>query len=56
MQNAKTTGDELRGYYAARLAIEEEYAKKLLALAKKPLGSAEQGTLRMSLDLSLIHI
>lgn len=51
MQNAKTTGDELKAYYSARMAIEEEYAKKLLALGKKPLGSAEQGTLKMSLDV-----
>ena len=34
----------------ARAAIEEEYARKLLALGRKPLGSAEAGTLRSSLD------
>ena len=34
----------------ARAAIEEEYARKLLALCRKPLGSAEGGTLRASLD------
>ena len=36
--------------FAARAAIEEEYAKKLLALGRKPLGSSEAGTLRASLD------
>jgi hypothetical protein len=34
----------------ARATIEEEYARKLLALARKPLGSHEAGTLRTSLD------
>ena len=31
--------------------MEEEYSRKLLSLARKPLGSAEGGTLRMSLDI-----
>lgn len=35
---------------AARAAIEDEYARKLLALCRKPLGSCEAGTLRASLD------
>lgn len=35
----------------ARAAIEDEYARKLLNLARKPLGSSEAGTLRMSLDV-----
>lgn len=34
----------------ARAAIEDEYARKLLALCRKPLGSHEMGTLRASLD------
>ena len=34
----------------ARAAIEEEYARKLLNLCRKPLGSQETGTLRMSMD------
>jgi Fes/CIP4, and EFC/F-BAR homology domain len=50
MQNAKTTCDELKSFYAARAAIEEDYARKLTQLSRKPLGSAEQGTLRASLD------
>jgi len=36
---------------SARAAIEDEYARKMLALARKPLGSSEAGTLRMSLDV-----
>jgi hypothetical protein len=51
MHNAKITSDELKSFYTARAKIEEEYAKSLLALARKPLGSVEGGTLRMSLDV-----
>ncbi|KAF2863850.1 hypothetical protein K470DRAFT_261838 [Piedraia hortae CBS 480.64] len=51
MQSAKVTGDELKAFYTARAQLEEEYARKLLQLAKKPLGSCESGTLRMSLDV-----
>ncbi|KAF2226334.1 hypothetical protein BDZ85DRAFT_229596 [Elsinoe ampelina] len=51
MHNAKVTGDELKAFYTARGQIEEEYARKLLNLARKPLGSSESGTLRMSLDV-----
>jgi hypothetical protein len=35
----------------ARAAIEDEYARKLLALCRKPLGSGDTGTLRGSLDI-----
>ena len=34
-----------------RAAIEDEYARKMLALCRKPLGSSEAGTLRASLDV-----
>ena len=51
MHSAKVTGNELKDFYHARAALEEDYAKKLLALARKPLGSSEAGTLRMSLDV-----
>lgn len=44
---SETTDPEI----AARTAIEDEYARKLLTLARKPLGSSEAGTLRMSLDV-----
>lgn len=36
--------------YTARAAIEDEYARKLLILCRKALGSSESGTLRASLD------
>lgn len=36
--------------YTARAAIEDEYARKLLILCRKALGSSESGTLRTSLD------
>jgi hypothetical protein len=35
----------------ARSALEDEYARKLLALSRKPLGSQETGTLRVSMDV-----
>ncbi|KAF2843089.1 hypothetical protein M501DRAFT_985233 [Patellaria atrata CBS 101060] len=51
MHNAKVTCDELKSFYTARAAIEDEYSRKLLNLSRKPLGSSEAGTLRMSLDV-----
>ncbi|KAI9734336.1 MAG: hypothetical protein M1834_002442 [Cirrosporium novae-zelandiae] len=51
MHNAKVTCDELKSFYSARAALEDEYSKKLLALSKKPLGSVETGTLRSSMDV-----
>ncbi|OJD40025.1 cell division control protein [Diplodia corticola] len=51
MHSAKVTGDELKSFYTARAHIEEEYARKLLNLSRKPLGSSEAGTLKMSLDV-----
>lgn len=52
MQSARTTCDEVKAFYSARAALEEDYAKKLLSLSRKPLGSTEQGTLRASLDVA----
>ncbi|KFZ09168.1 hypothetical protein V502_08899 [Pseudogymnoascus sp. VKM F-4520 (FW-2644)] len=51
MHNAKQTCDELKAFYNARSSLEEEYARKLLALSRKPLGSQESGTLRASMDV-----
>lgn len=35
----------------ARASIEDEYARKLMSLSRKSLGSQEMGTLRLSLDV-----
>ncbi len=35
----------------ARASIEDEYARKMVALCRKPLGSSEAGTVRASLDV-----
>lgn len=50
MHAAKQTCDELRSFYVARASIEDEYARKLLSLCRKSLGSQETGSLRTSLD------
>ncbi|KAK3381595.1 hypothetical protein B0H63DRAFT_476148 [Podospora didyma] len=51
MHAAKQTCDEMRSFYSARASIEDEYARKLLSLCRKPLGSQEMGTLKTSLDV-----
>lgn len=50
MAAAKQTNDELRSFYAARASIEDDYARKLMSLCRKSLGSHEMGTLKTSLD------
>ncbi|ROT43347.1 hypothetical protein SODALDRAFT_342398 [Sodiomyces alkalinus F11] len=50
MQAAKQTCDELKSFYSARASLEDEYARKILSLCRKPLGSQEMGSLRTSLD------
>ncbi|KAL4810427.1 hypothetical protein BDV18DRAFT_57352 [Aspergillus unguis] len=50
MHAAKTSCDELKTWYNIRAAIEDEYARKLLTLCRKPLGSNESGSLRASFD------
>ncbi|KAK9467748.1 hypothetical protein V1512DRAFT_259970 [Lipomyces arxii] len=50
MREAKQTCEEVKAFYKERIAIEEEYAKRMIALARKPLGSGELGGLRSSLD------
>lgn len=37
-------------FILVRCALEEEYARKLLQLSRKPLGSQERGTLKSSMD------
>ncbi|KAK2013877.1 hypothetical protein LZ32DRAFT_557168 [Colletotrichum eremochloae] len=50
MLAAKQTCDELKAFYSARASIEDEYARKLLSLCRKSLGSHETGSLKTSLD------
>ncbi|KAI0965297.1 hypothetical protein F4678DRAFT_476692 [Xylaria arbuscula] len=50
MASAKQTSDELRSFYNARASLEDDYARKLLSLSRKSLGSHEMGSLRDSLD------
>ncbi|KAL2868312.1 formin-binding protein HOF1 [Aspergillus lucknowensis] len=50
MHAAKVSCDELKTFYNIRAAIEDEYARKLLTLCRKPLGSGETGSLRASFD------
>ncbi|OOF96585.1 hypothetical protein ASPCADRAFT_145202 [Aspergillus carbonarius ITEM 5010] len=50
MHTSKVSCDELKTFYNIRAAIEDEYARKLLALCRKPLGSTEIGSLRTSFD------
>nr|XP_001397722.2 SH3 domain protein [Aspergillus niger CBS 513.88] len=50
MHTSKVSCDELKTFYNIRAAIEDEYARKLLALCRKPLGSTEIGSLRSSFD------
>uniref|UniRef100_A0A060T2E7 ARAD1A01232p n=1 Tax=Blastobotrys adeninivorans TaxID=409370 RepID=A0A060T2E7_BLAAD len=53
MRSSKQTCEEVWNFYKERMAIEEEYSRKLNSLAKKPLGSSETGTLRDALDVVL---
>ncbi|KJZ73238.1 hypothetical protein HIM_07435 [Hirsutella minnesotensis 3608] len=50
MLGAKQTCDELKSFYSARASIEDEYARKLLNLSRKSLGTQETGSLKISLD------
>lgn len=43
--------DRLSNFKLARASIEDEYARKLSALCRKPLGSSEAGSLRASFDV-----
>ncbi|KAJ1909308.1 formin-binding protein [Tieghemiomyces parasiticus] len=49
LRNSKQTCQELQAMFAARAAIEEEFGKKLLKLARTPLGKNEIGTLQDAL-------
>lgn len=43
--------DRLSNFKSARASIEDEYARKLSALCRKPLGSSEAGSLSASFDV-----
>ncbi|RKP37846.1 hypothetical protein BJ085DRAFT_41138 [Dimargaris cristalligena] len=49
LRNSKQTCQELQTMFTTRAAIEEEFGKKLLKLARTPLGKNEIGTLKDSL-------
>lgn len=51
MRGASRTSDEMRNFWKERAAIEEDYAKRLMKLAKSTLGKDEIGELRNSLDV-----
>ncbi|PCH36593.1 hypothetical protein WOLCODRAFT_140515 [Wolfiporia cocos MD-104 SS10] len=51
MRGATRTMEELRNFWKERASIEEQYAKRLVSLAKTPLGRDEIGELRASLDV-----
>ncbi|KAG9048881.1 hypothetical protein FS837_011790 [Tulasnella sp. UAMH 9824] len=50
MDAAARTMEELRAFWKERIAIEDEYAKKLAKLAQLPLGTDEIGDLRTALN------
>ncbi|KAG9038235.1 hypothetical protein FRB95_002196 [Tulasnella sp. JGI-2019a] len=50
MRGAARTMEELRSYWKERIAIEEDYSKRLGKLSKLPLGRDEIGDLRTALD------
>ncbi|KAG8898983.1 hypothetical protein FRB99_007007, partial [Tulasnella sp. 403] len=50
MRGAARTMEEVRSFWKERVAIEEDYAKRLGKLAKLPLGRDEIGDLRAALD------
>ncbi|CAG8438937.1 5766_t:CDS:10 [Ambispora leptoticha] len=52
MRQAKQTCEEVRNMLQERAAIEEDYGKRLLKLAKSQFGKDEIGTLRESFDVT----
>lgn len=50
LQGSKQTCDELRHFYKERMAIEQDYAKKLNSLAHRALGSNETGDMKQSME------
>lgn len=56
MRQAKTTSDDIRRLYRERAEIEEGYAKRLMRLAKQPLGKDETGCLSQSLITARVEL
>lgn len=51
MHDAKQTCEEIHLYFKERMSIEEEYSRRMLALSRKKLGSAETGNLKTTLEV-----
>lgn len=50
MHEAKQTCEELHAFFRERILIEEDYARRMSALAKKAMGSLEAGSLYQALE------
>lgn len=50
MHHAKLTLEELQQFYKERLHIEQDYAKRLGSLARKPIGSKDLPTIKNSFE------
>lgn len=50
MHEAKQTCEEIHAFFRERIAIEEEYARRMSALGKRALGSSELGSLKQALE------
>ncbi|KAJ7048843.1 SH3 domain-containing protein [Mycena amicta] len=55
MRGSMQSMRELEGFWKERAAIEEEYAKRLLGLAKMVIGKEETGELRSALDMLIFE-
>lgn len=51
MNDSKQTLDEIQAFVKERIAIEEEYARKLQVLSRRALGTNEIGSLKEALDV-----
>ncbi|KAA8911951.1 hypothetical protein TRICI_003637 [Trichomonascus ciferrii] len=51
MNDSKQTLDEIQAFVKERIAIEDEYARKLQALSRRGLGTNEIGSLKEALDV-----
>lgn len=51
MHNAKQTCEEVHSFFKERIAIEEDYSRRMIALGRKSLGASDSGTLKEALDV-----